>query len=326
MPSPKSILSALEVDTPQSACFYGQWSAETKSTLKSFSPIDKQLLGTVSLASADTYDQCVSASQDAFNSWRMLPAPKRGEIVFEIGQVLRAHREELGALVSWEMGKILPEGIGEVQEAIDIADFAVGLSRQLYGNTMHSERPQHRMYEQWHPLGPVGVISAFNFPVAVWAWNAMIALVCGNSVIWKPSELTPLTSIALIKLCSKVTTKHGYPGLLSLLIDSDASFGKKLAADKRIPLISATGSCTMGRAVAREVAGRLGRSLLELGGNNAVIIAKDAQMDLALRAVVFGAVGTAGQRCTTTRRLIVHEDVYDKFLAKLTESYKQIKL
>lgn len=322
----QKLLSQLGVAKDLRACYWGKWSEQGSRTLDSFSPINAKLLASISLADEQSYNNCVEAAIDSFNAWRLVPAPKRGEVVYEMGQELRRHRDALGALISWEMGKILAEGIGEVQEAIDIADFAVGLSRQLYGNTMHSERPQHRMYEQWHPLGPIGVISAFNFPVAVWSWNAMIALVCGNSIIWKPSELTPLTSIATTKLCAKVASDHGFPGLLSLLIDDDASFGKKLAADRRIPLISATGSCSMGRDVAATVGARLGRSLLELGGNNAVIIAKDADLELATRAVVFGAVGTAGQRCTTTRRLLIDKEVYSEFVKKLVAAYKQVRI
>ena len=257
------------------------------------------------LDSAEDYDRIAARATAVFERWRMLPAPKRGEIVRDIGNALRESKATLGELVTLEMGKILAEGLGEVQEMIDIADFAVGLSRQLYGLTMHSERPGHRMYEQWHPLGPVGVISAFNFPVAVWSWNAMIAMVCGDTVIWKPSLKTPLTAIAVQKICDEVLVRHGWEGVLSLVIGKDDVVGERLIRDPRVPLISATGSCRMGNVVAKAVATRLGRALLELGGNNAIIVMEDADPELVTRAVLFGAVGTAGQRCTSTRRLFL---------------------
>ncbi|RMG42013.1 MAG: aldehyde dehydrogenase family protein [Candidatus Dadabacteria bacterium] len=294
--------------------------------LNSYSPIDGALLGAVEVADESAYERVINEAHETFKEWRLVPAPKRGEVVREIGNLLREHKKDLGRLVTLEMGKILSEGEGEIQEAIDIADFAVGLSRQLYGKTMHSERPAHRMYEQWHPLGPVGVITAFNFPAAVWAWNAMIAAVCGDVVIWKPSEETPLTAVALNTLCRSVAEKHGFPGLFSLLVGDGPELGKKMAADRRLPLISATGSCRMGRSVGETVAARLGRSILELGGNNAIIVLKDADFDLLIPSVLFGAVGTAGQRCTTTRRILIEKEVKDEFLRRLLSAYKQIRI
>lgn len=294
--------------------------------LESISPIDGEPLGTVSVASADDYERIVRESVETFQRWREVPAPRRGELVRQVGLALRDEQDALGALVTLEMGKIFSEGRGEVQEAIDIADFAVGLSRQLYGLSMHSERPHHRMFEQWHPLGPIGVISAFNFPVAVWAWNAMVAAVCGDTIIWKPSEITPLTSIATTRICRSVAAEFGFPGLFSLIIDNNAGLGKRLAADPKIPLISATGSCAMGRAVGEAVARRLGRALLELGGNNAVIVMDDADLELAARAILFGAVGTAGQRCTSTRRVLVHRSVRKKLVERLLQLYVQVRI
>ncbi|HXR24434.1 MAG TPA: aldehyde dehydrogenase family protein, partial [Candidatus Binataceae bacterium] len=269
------------------------------STIASVNPADGSELARVRLASDREYESVVTESLAVFERWRVFPAPQRGQIVRQIGDELRRAKDDLGALVTLEMGKILAEGKGEVQEMIDIADFAVGLSRQLYGLTMPSERPRHRMLEQWHPLGLVGVISAFNFPVAVWSWNAFIAAVCGDCVIWKPSLKTPLTAIAVQKICDRVLERHGWRGVFSLIIGEDTVIGKRLIEDRRIPLISATGSCRMGRVVGETVARRLGRTLLELGGNNAVIVMNDANLDLAARAVLFGAAGTAGQRCTS---------------------------
>jgi aldehyde dehydrogenase (NAD+) len=268
----------------------------------------------------------VARLSKAFAAWRLVPAPVRGQVVREIGDALRARKKELGALVTLESGKILTEGEGEIQEAIDIADFSVGLSRQLYGKTMHSERPTHRMYEQWHPLGIVGVITAFNFPAAVWAWNAMLAAVCGDVVLWKPSELTPLTALAMHRICSEVAARHGHPDIFGLVVGDGPALGQEIAKDARIPLVSATGSCRMGRAVGETVARRLGRSLLELGGNNAVIVLKDADLDLVVRSTVFGAVGTAGQRCTTTRRLLVEADIQDGLLERMVKAYGQIPI
>jgi aldehyde dehydrogenase (NAD+) len=300
---------------------------ENNSTgVSSLSPINGQVLATLRCSSDNDYEHMITQSQKVFASWRQLPAPKRGEIVRQIGNSLRESKAALGELVSLEVGKIRSEGEGEVQEAIDIADFAVGLSRQLYGLSMHSERPDHRMYEQWHALGIVGVISAFNFPAAVWAWNAFIAAVCGDTVIWKPSEYAPLTALAMNAIAEKVTTAHGFPGVFQLLIDSGKRLGERLAADRRVPLLSATGSCAMGKSVAQVVAARFGRSILELGGNNAVIITADADLKLAVTSTVFGAAGTAGQRCTTTRRLLVEKTVYDKVIANLIKGYGQITI
>jgi aldehyde dehydrogenase (NAD+) len=290
------------------------------------SPVDGKLIASVKMATPADYDRVVSAAQQAFPVWRTMPAPKRGEIVRQFGDALRKYKADLGQLVSYEMGKSLQEGLGEVQEMIDICDFAVGQSRQLYGLTMHSERPQHRMYEQYHPLGVVGIISAFNFPVAVWSWNAALAWVCGNVCIWKPSEKTPLTAIACQHIAQEVFKANGVPDGVSCLVIGDRKIGELMANDVRVPLISATGSTRMGKAVATAVAGRLGKSLLELGGNNAIIISKDADLDMSLIGAVFGAVGTAGQRCTSTRRLIIHESVYDSFKAKLVKAYGQLRI
>jgi len=294
--------------------------------LVSTSPVDGTPLARIRQASGEDYQQVMARAGEAFEKWRMTPAPVRGQVVREIGQALRDHKEALGALVSLEMGKILPEGEGEVQEMIDVADYAVGLSRQLYGLTMASERPFHRLYEQWHPLGPIGVITAFNFPVAVWSWNAFIAAVCGDVVVWKPSSKTPLCALAVMNLIAPVVESHGLQGVFNLVIGSGREVGQTMIEDRRLPLISATGSCEMGRRVGRAVAARLGRSLLELGGNNAVVVARDADLDLAVRAVLFGAVGTAGQRCTSTRRLIIHTSVKEPFLAKLKKAYGQLKI
>lgn len=295
-------------------------------TLVSTSPIDGRELGRVVCADDAAYDRVVQDAHEVFLEWRKVPAPERGNLVRKIGNALRDSKHALGALVSAEMGKILTEGEGEIQEAIDIADFAVGLSRQLYGKTMHSERRNHRMYEQWHPLGVIGVITAFNFPAAVWAWNSMIAAVCGDTVVWKPSELTPLTAVAINSICRDVAKEIGFEGIFSLVVGDGPALGKCIAADRRIPCVSATGSCRMGRDVAKTVGERLGKCILELGGNNAVIIMDDADMDLVMPGVLFGAVGTAGQRCTTIRRALVHESVYDNFVARMTAAYKQIRI
>jgi aldehyde dehydrogenase (NAD+) len=290
------------------------------------SPVDMQVIASVQWATADEYDAVVSQAQQAFAVWRQVPAPKRGEIVRQIGDELRKHKAALGRLVSYEMGKIYQEGLGEVQEMIDICDFAVGLSRQLYGLTMHSERPSHRMYEQYHPLGVVGIISAFNFPVAVWSWNAMIAAVCGDVCVWKPSEKTPLSAVACQRIIAKVLKDNELPeGIFSLVL-GDATIGQRMAADTRVPLVSATGSTRMGRKVGETVASRMGRSLLELGGNNAIIITAHADLEMAIRAVTFGAVGTCGQRCTSTRRLIVHESVYDTVVSRLVNIYEKLPI
>src|ERR1700681_4677478 len=294
--------------------------------LASFNPANGSELGRVSLAAAPDYDQVACAAAKTFERCGMLPAPQRGEIVREIGEELRDTKDELGTLVTLEMGKILAEGKGEVQEMIDIADFAVGLSRQLYGLSMHSERPGHRMYEQWHPLGVVGIISAFNFPIAVWSWNALIALVCGDTVIWKPSPKTPLCAMAVQQICDRVLERHGWKGVLNLVIGTDQVVGEKLIGDRRIPLISATGSTRMGRHVAQVVAQRLGRTLLELGGHNGVIVMDDAHPDLVVRAVLFGAVGTAGQRCTSLRRLFLQKGIAPRITERLLAAYQQIRI
>jgi aldehyde dehydrogenase (NAD+) len=294
--------------------------------LESYSPCDGSLIGKVKQATKEDYEKVMQAACKAFPEWRMWPAPRRGEIVRQIGEALRKYKEPLGKLVSYEMGKSYQEGLGEVQEMIDICDFAVGLSRQLYGLTMHSERPQHRMYEQYHPLGPVGIISAFNFPVAVWSWNAALAWVCGDVCIWKPSEKTPLTAVACQHIIAPVLKKNNVPEGVSCLVIGGAQIGELLSKDTRIPLISATGSTRMGKKVGVAVAERLGRSLLELGGNNAIILTPDADLKMAITAILFGAVGTAGQRCTTTRRLIIHESIYDAMKASLEKAYKQIKI
>jgi len=294
--------------------------------LISRSPVDGKIIGKVSETTKFEYDKIISSAEKAFVIWRSVPAPKRGEIVRQFAEKLREAKEPLGKLVSWEMGKSLQEGLGEVQEMIDICDFAVGLSRQLHGLTMHSERPGHRMYEQYHPLGIVGVISAFNFPVAVWCWNAALAWVCGDVVVWKPSEKVSMCSVACQNIISKVLIENDLPNGISCVINGDYNVGKWLTEDANVPLISATGSTRMGKAVGASVAGRLGRSLLELGGNNAIIISKDANLDMALNGALFGAVGTAGQRCTSTRRLIIHESVYDEFKKRLKNAYGQIKI
>lgn len=302
------------------------WLDTQAGTLVSTSPVDGKVIGTVTLAGREAYEAVIAKAQEAFLYWRTVPAPKRGEIVRQIGEALRKYKEPLGKLVSYEMGKSLQEGYGEVQEMIDICDFAVGLSRQLHGLTMHSERPLHRMYEQWHPLGITGIISAFNFPVAVWSWNSMLAWVCGNVCIWKPSEKTPLCGVACQHIVNEVFEKNDIPEGVNCLITGGRDVGEWMAADTRIPLISATGSTRMGKAVGASVGARLGRSLLELGGNNAIIISQHADLDMAIRGALFGAVGTAGQRCTSTRRLIIHESVYDSVKEKLKAAYKQLKI
>jgi aldehyde dehydrogenase (NAD+) len=294
--------------------------------LISINPTDGTEIGRVRQINRVEYDAAVERSSAAFECWRLVPAPRRGEIVREIGNELRAYKEELGALVTLEMGKILAEGLGEVQEMIDIADFAVGLSRQLYGKTMHSERPGHRMYEQWHPLGPVGVITAFNFPMAVWAWNAMIAAVCGDTVLWKPSPHTPLCALAVDRICARVLERHGFRDVLQTLVGSNDIAGDGMLNDSRLPLISFTGSSEVGRHVAQVVGKRLGRTLLELGGNNGIIVMDDANLDLAIRAVVFGAVGTAGQRCTSTRRLFLQRGIAKAMTDALVRAYQQVRI
>jgi aldehyde dehydrogenase (NAD+) len=301
------------------------WIATTD-LLDSYSPVDGKKIASVQLTSKEVYDAVVAKAEEAFAIWRLVPAPKRGEVVRQMGDEFRRHKDDLGRLVSWEMGKSLQEGLGEVQEIIDICDFAVGLSRQLYGLSMHSERPKHRMYEQWHPIGIVGIISAFNFPCAVWGWNAMLAWVCGDVCIWKPSEKTPLTAVACQKIVEKVMKANNLPEGLSCLINGDRHVGEWMAADERIPLVSATGSTRMGKEVGKVVAARLGRSLLELGGNNAIIITPNADLKLAVVGAVFGATGTTGQRCTSTRRLIIHSSVYESFKQQLVKAYAQLRI
>ncbi len=315
------LFAALGIEKDPRLCEPG-----TPGSISSDNPATGKPIAGVRLDSPEGYERVVAESQKAFLRWREVPAPVRGQVVRAIGDEFRRLKQALGELVTLEVGKILQEGLGEVQETIDIADFAVGLSRQLYGLTMPSEREQHRMFEQWHPLGPVGVISAFNFPNAVWAWNAMLAGVCGDTVVWKPSLLAPLTAIASNAIADRVATRMGHPGVFGLVIGTDDVVAHRMTADARLPLISATGSCRMGRAVGQVVAGRFGRCLLELGGNNAVIVDKSADLDLAVPAIVFAAVGTAGQRCTTTRRLIVHEEVVDHVVARLAKAYSSIRI
>lgn len=321
-------LKHLHIDGINEAFSTGsKWGSSGNAEVKHvISPVDGKRIASVKFATSADYEAVVKQAQMAFKTWRIVPAPKRGEIIRQIGEALRQNKQHLGALVSYEMGKSLQEGLGEVQEMIDIADFAVGLSRQLNGLTMHSERPLHRMYEQYHPLGIVGIISAFNFPVAVWSWNAMLAWVCGDVCIWKPSEKTPLTAIACQHIAQAVLNANGVEEGVSCLVIGDRSIGELMANDTRLPLISATGSTRMGKAVGAAVGARLGRSLLELGGNNAIIITENADLDMALIGAIFGAVGTAGQRCTSTRRLIIHESVYSAFKQKLINAYGQIRI
>jgi aldehyde dehydrogenase (NAD+) len=294
--------------------------------ISSFSPVDGSLIGKVSTATKEDFEKVIQQAENAFLEWRNVPAPKRGEIVRQLGDKLRHYKPALGQLVSYEMGKSLQEGLGEVQEMIDICDFAVGMSRQLYGLTMHSERPLHRMYEQWHPLGTVGIITAFNFPVAVWAWNAALAWICGDVCIWKPSEKTPLCSIACQHIANEVFKENNLPEGLSCIVNGDYKVGEYMTTDRRVPLISATGSIRMGKIVAQAVAARLGRSLLELGGNNAIIVTPEADFEITIISTVFGAVGTCGQRCTSTRRLIIHESIYEQVKERLVKAYQQLRI
>lgn len=319
-------LSQLGIKEVNDGTSTGQNTFSNGEIIESYSPVDGKLIAKVKMSSPADYDTAVQAATSAFKTLRLMPAPQRGEIVRQFGLKLREHKEALGKLVSYEMGKSLQEGYGEVQEMIDICDFAVGLSRQLHGFTMHSERPGHRMYEQYHPLGVVGIISAFNFPVAVWAWNTALAIVCGDTTIWKPSEKTPLCGIACQNIIAEVLKDNDMPEGISCLINGDYKIGELMSADKRIPLISATGSTRMGKIVAQAVAGRLGRSLLELGGNNAIIVTPDADIKMTVIGAVFGAVGTAGQRCTSTRRLIIHESIYDKVKDAIVSAYGQLKI
>ncbi|MCB9758318.1 MAG: aldehyde dehydrogenase family protein [Alphaproteobacteria bacterium] len=322
----KDLLSRLGIEPVNPGAWASGARATTGRRVASINPTTGEPIAEVQLADTADLEAVIQESTRAFAEWRMLPAPKRGELVRQMGEALREAKDDLGALVSLEVGKILEEGRGEVQESIDIADFAVGLSRQLYGLSMHSERAGHRMYEQWHPLGPVGCITAFNFPNAVWAWNAMLAAVCGDTVLWKPSLKAPLTAIATHKVCDAVLQKAGWGGVFTLIVGDDKDVGEGLIRDRRLPLISATGSVRMGRHVGQVVAGRLGRSLLELGGNNAILVEKDADLELALRGILFGAVGTAGQRCTSTRRVYLHRSVAETLTQRLVAAYGQIPI
>jgi aldehyde dehydrogenase (NAD+) len=324
----QNLLSRLNISAVNHGTSTGlnSWAIENPELIESFSPVDGKLIAKVTQTTLDDYQQVIETAKNAFNTWKNVPAPRRGEIVRQMGEAFRQNKEPLGQLVSYEMGKSLQEGLGEVQEIIDICDFAVGLSRQLYGLTMHSERPQHRMYEQYHALGIVGIISAFNFPVAVWSWNAMIAWVCGDVCVWKPSEKTPLTGIACQCIIQDVLRKNEILEGVSCLISGDYKVGEWLSNDKRVPLISATGSTRMGKIVGAAVASRMGKSLLELGGNNAIIITENADLNIAIVAVVFGAVGTAGQRCTSTRRVIIHESIYEEVKKKLVKAYGQLRI
>ena len=324
-----SILSDLGINKFNYGACSGanKWSAENNGDIvESINPSTGELIASVYQANEDDYDRIIQDSKSAFKNFRTVPAPIRGQLVREMGEALRLKKDSLGSLVSLEMGKIKQEGDGEVQEMIDIADFAVGQSRMLYGKTMHSERQDHRMYEQWHPIGPVGVISAFNFPVAVWAWNAFIAAICGDTTIWKPSSSAPLCAIAVQNICNEVMERNGYSGIFSTLIGKGSIVGERILTDKNIPLVSFTGSTAMGRHVSSKVAERFGKTILELGGNNAIIIDESANLDLVIPAVVFGAVGTAGQRCTSTRRIIIHESIHDNFINRLLKAYKQVNI
>ena len=320
-------LKILGLDKQNSGVSTGtEWLPGNGSLIESVSPADGSVIAHVRNANREDYETVISLAQDSFQEWRKIPAPQRGEIVRQIGNAVREAKADLGKLVSWEMGKIYQEGLGEVQEMIDICDFAVGLSRQLYGFTMHSERPGHRMYDQYHPLGIVGIITAFNFPVAVWSWNSMIAAVCGDVSIWKPSPKTPLCSIALQRIIGKVMRENKMPeGVFNLVIGTNEEIAETLVNDTRVPLISATGSTNMGRKVSAKVASRLGRSILELGGNNAIIITESADLKIAIPGIVFGSVGTCGQRCTTTRRIIVHDSIYDDVKDQLVQAYSQLE-
>lgn len=322
------VLEALSIGAINPGAGSAGWWSQTRDagTLESINPATGKTIASVNLASRRDYEHLVETGRQAFESWRMTPAPKRGEVVRLIGEALREKKESLGALVSMEVGKIKAEGEGEVQEMIDMADFAVGQSRMLYGLTMHSERSRHRLYEQWHPLGPIGVITAFNFPVAVWSWNALLAAVCGDTVIWKPSPKAPLCALAVQQICNQVMAEQGCPGIFSVFIPERDELAETMVQDRRLPLIAFTGSIPVGRHVGKLVTGRLGRALLELGGNNAVIVDETADMDLAVPAIVFGGVGTAGQRCTTTRRVIVHESRYRELVDRLISAYRQVRI
>lgn len=321
------LFDILGLEITNKGAFNGKWLRTTGNPVESVTPIDNSILAVVNGAEVEQYDRVMEEALGAFDTWRNVPAPRRGEMIRHLGDELRKYQDPLGTLISLEMGKIKAEGDGEVQEMIDICDYAVGLSRQLYGNTMHSERPHHRMYEQWHPLGILGLITSFNFPAAVWAWNFAIASVCGDVTVWKPSSKTPLTAIACTKIAHRVLAAHGYPGAVSsLIIGSGRLIGERMIGDRRIPLISATGSTKMGKRIGEVVGGRLGRSILELGGNNAVIVSKRSYRQMAMQAIFFGVTGTAGQRCTSTRRLFIQEDIYDNFLECLVDAFKQVNI
>ncbi len=323
----KDFLKELGLAETNEGTFTGEkWINSNGKVFESYSPVDGKLIGTVKGSSIENYETVVAQAQTAFAEWRMWPAPKRGEIVRQIGEALRKNKEPLGKLVSYEMGKSYQEGLGEVQEMIDICDFAVGLSRQLHGLTMHSERELHRMYEQYHPLGVVGVISAFNFPVAVWAWNSMLAWICGDVCIWKPSEKVPLCAVACMNIVTDVFKKNNVPEGVNCLVVGDYEIGQAMSNDTRVPLVSATGSIRMGKKVGEAVGKRLGKTILELGGNNAIILTPNADLKIAVPGIVFGAVGTCGQRCTSTRRLIIHDSIYDEVKETLAKAYKQIRI
>ncbi|MDG3003896.1 L-piperidine-6-carboxylate dehydrogenase [Paludisphaera mucosa] len=323
----EDLLKRLGVGPVESGACHVRWIEDPGGEeIASLNPADGRPLGRVKLASRAVYDEVVGQAAAAFANWRMTPGPRRGEVVRKIGEELRKHKADLGLLITAETGKIRSEGEGEVQEMIDMADFSVGLSRQLYGLTIASERPRHRMMEQWHPLGPIGVITAFNFPAAVWAWNAMVAAVCGDAIIWKPSPLAPLTAVAVQKIVARVAEQEGFPGVFNLCLGSIEDVGEPMLNDARLPLISATGSCRLGYHVAEVVGRRLGRTILELGGNNAVIVAPSADLDMAVRGIAFAAVGTAGQRCTSARRLIVHESLYETVVGRLAKAYATLPI
>jgi len=320
-------LDRLGIKNENPGAYCGEWLATSGKNLEVRTPIDGSVIATVQQASVPDYETVASCAEAAFKEWRMIPGPLRGEVVRQMGEALRKHKSDLGKLVTLEMGKILPEGEGEVQEMIDMADFAVGQSRMLYGLTMQSERPRHRMMEQWHPLGVVGIISAFNFPVAVWAWNTFLALVCGDSTVWKPASKTPLTAIACMNIVHSVLEANDCPkGIVSLVVGRGSEVGERMVNDRRIPLISATGSTPMGKKLAEKVSGRLGRTILELGGNNAIVVTPSADLDMALHATLFGSVGTAGQRCTSTRRILVHESIEETFVNRLVNAYGQVRI
>lgn len=321
-----STLDALGLSSENHGAFDGSWIETSGPRVESLNPATGEPLAAVRMATAADYERVAAASVRAFEEWRTWPAPRRGEIVRQLGEELRRHKEELGRLVTLEVGKVVSEGLGEVQEMIDMCDLAIGMSRQLYGLAMHSERPKHRMYEQWHPLGPVGIITAFNFPVAVWAWNAAVAAICGDSMIWKPSHQAPLTALAVTKIADRVLRRNGAPPIFNLILGGRGSVGEAMVADPRLPLISATGSVRMGKEIGKVLADRLGRGLLELGGNNGILVMDDADLDLALRGVLFAAVGTAGQRCTTTRRLFLERGIAAEMKRRLVAAYGSIRI